>query len=250
MGRRHTVRVIICEDEKYWNDILKASVTKWAESRKTELQCNCFYSPKELINYFVAHSDADAIFLDISLGNEMIDGMATAKQIRKMGNHVPIIFVTVDSARAVDGYLVEAMGFLCKPIDEKRLSLFLDRILKRKKNEKMINFSSESELIVIPQSDVIYAEVINHTIHYHTRKREIKIRGTLTEIIDMLGTEDFIQIHRSFIISKSKINKVKATYPYLVDLLDGNKTVALSVGRKYINKLIEAYSDDVLEMMI
>jgi DNA-binding LytR/AlgR family response regulator len=41
-----------------------------------------------------------------------------------MGNAIPIIFVTVDAHRAADGYLVEAMGFLPKPIDENRLALF------------------------------------------------------------------------------------------------------------------------------
>lgn len=53
----------------------------------------------------------------------MVDGMTLAKHLRQMGNTIPIIFVTVDSLRAADGYLVEAMGFLWKPIDEGRLSL-------------------------------------------------------------------------------------------------------------------------------
>ena len=244
------MKIVICEDEKYWHDALKASIYTWAENRRIEIQCDSFISPNRLINHLSTHNETDVIFLDISLGNEVVDGMAAAKHIRKSGSSVPIIFVTVDSARAVDGYLVEAMGFLCKPIDEKRLSLFLDRLMKLKKSERTLHITSEDGVINIFQSDIIYLEIINHTIYYHTKKRTIKVRGTLAEALNTLGESDFIQIHRSFIISKSKIYRIKTTHPHSVDLLNEDKVETLSVSRNYIDKLLEAYSDDVLEMMI
>lgn len=244
------MKIVICEDERYWHDTLKISISRWAENRKEELQFSSFQAPKEMIRFLITHSDIDVVFLDISLGAETIDGMVAAKHIRKMGSRVPIIFVTVDLARAVDGYLVEAWGFLCKPVDEKRLTLFLDRLLKEKKNERMIGIMSETGIINVPQSNIVYAEVINHTIYYHTTKQVLHYRGSLTEVFETLGKDSFVQVHRSYVVAKSKIHRIKTTYPYSVDLVSGTEIINLPVSRNYKDKLIEEYSDGVLELMI
>ncbi|MCP3747357.1 LytTR family DNA-binding domain-containing protein [Paenibacillus sp. A3M_27_13] len=242
------MKVVICEDECYWRDALKASISRWALNKNIELQCADFYSSQKLIQYLNAHIDIDVVLLDISLSSEEdIDGMTTAKHIRKMGNRVPIIFVTVDSARAIDGYLVEAMGFLKKPIDEKRLSLFLDRVMKQKKPERVFTIIAESTINSVRQSDIVFVEVNNHTIIYHTTKEEIYLRGTLNKVMQLLGCENFIQIHRSYVIAKSKIYRVKITYPYSVDIFNGHEITNLPVSRNYITNLLEVYSDDVLQ---
>lgn len=244
------MRIVICEDEKYWQDKLKASVLNWAKYRKVELCCNSFISPQKLIDYLTIATDIDVVFLDVLPGNKVMDGVTAAIHIRKMGSRVPIIFVASDSARAVDGYLVEAMGFLCKPIDIKRLSLFMDKILKQQKSAKIIKIIIESSVINIVQSDIIYVEVNNHTITFHTRKRKIELRGTLKKILELLGNDDFVQIHRSFAVSKSRIVEVNATYPYFVSLVNDKEIIELPLSRNYRDKLLEMYSDDALEMMI
>lgn len=242
--------IVICEDERHWSNEIKKVVHLWATNRHIELQCDSCSTPQELIRYLAMHSDTDAILLDISLGNETIDGMVAAKHIRKTGNQTPIIFITVDSFRAADGYLVEAMGFLGKPIDEKRLFLFLDRILRKKKSERIIKIISGDTVTNVPQSEIVFAEVTDHTIIYHTLQEQIKLRGTLANIMETLGNENFIQIHRSFVIAKSKIYKIKLTYPYSVDMLNGIEIINLSVSRSYIENLLAVYSDDVLERLI
>jgi len=244
------VKIVICEDERYWHDALYAAIHKWAKNKKVEVKCDSFSSPQKLINYLSTNGEIDVLFLDISLGDEVIDGVAAARHIRKTGNRVPIIFVTVDSARAVDGYLVEAMGFLCKPIDEKRLSLFLDRIIRQKQNERTIPIMSETGVINVPQSEIVYVEIINHTIYYYTDKREISLRGTLAETLDLLGNENFVQVHRSYVVSKLKIKEIKATYPYSVSLAYGTEIKVLPVSRNFANRLMEMYADEVWEMMI
>lgn len=248
--RWYSVKIAICEDELHWSNEIKKSVSRWAINRNIEMQCNSFRTPGELLHHLTISSGTDLVLLDICLGNEVIDGIVTAKHIRKMGNQIPIIFVTVDSFRATDGYLVEAMGFLVKPIDEKRLALFLDRILRKKKNERIIKIVSDTTVTNVPQSDIVYAEVNNHTIIYHTIQKQISLRGTLSNIMETLGRDNFIQVHRSFVVAKAKIYKIKSTYPYSVDMLKGIDTINLSVSRSYIDNLLAEYSDDMLERLI
>lgn len=243
------MKIAICEDERHWIESLKASISQWADRQKVDLHFDSFFSPQELLKHLSYHTETDAVFLDISLGEE-IDGMTVARHIRKMGNQIPIIFVTVDSVRAADGYLVEAMGFLSKPVDEKRLALFLDRIIQQQKNERIIKVITENAITNLRQREIVFVEVMDHTITYHTIHTQISSRGTLGEVLDQLGDERFVQIHRAYVISKDKIHSIKTTYPYSVSILNGIDIISLPVSRKYIDKLLEIYSDDVLEKMI
>jgi len=198
------MKIVICEDEQYWTEALKMSISKWAVKRKINLQCINLSSPQELLNYFE--------------------------------NHI-----------ATDGYLVEVMGFLAKPIDDKRLFLFLDRIIKKDRNQKVISIMSEGRMMNIYQSDIVYAEVMDHTITYYTTQGKISFRGTLGKVLETLDEECFVQIHRAYVIALDKIESIKTTNPYAVDLVKNNEIINLPVSRKYINNFLKVYSDDIWE---
>lgn len=244
------MNVIICEDEKYWIQEIKSSLLRWSEARGIDCNCSCFSVPKELITYIESHKDIDLLLLDISLGEKEVDGMTLAKHIRKIGSAVPIIFITSDSTKAAEGYLVEAVGFLSKPIDDTRFALFLDKSVQRQKGRKTIKLISEGHMINIFQKDINYVEIDNHTITFHTVQGNISLRGTLAEVLAELDETSFVQIHRSYVVALDKINSLKTNYPYAVEIVENNKTVYLPVSRKYKERLIEKYSDDILEKII
>jgi len=244
------MKIAICEDEEFWIESLLTSIRQWAKIRNIEFKYRKFSSPQALIKFLLNEEGTDVVFLDISFGKETIDGVNAAKYIRKMGNKVPIIFVTVDLIRAVDGYLVEAIGFLSKPIDIKRLALFLDRIIENQKSERSVKIQAGNEVVNLRQRDIIFIEVINHTLIYHMTDFEVECRGSLGEMLSLWDSDYFIRIHRSYAISKDKIYNIKTTYPYSVNLLNGTEIKNLSVSRKYIDKLLEIYSDDVLGRII
>lgn len=244
------MKIAICDDEEFWVESLLISVRQWAKNRNIELKYYKFSSPQTLIKSLLNDTGIDIVFLDIFFGKEEVDGMNAAKYIRKMGNKVPIVFVTVDLIRAVDGYLVEAMGFLSKPIDIKKLTLFLDRIIENKKSERIVTIQTANEVVNLRQRDITFVEVINHTLIYHTIDSEIECRGSLSEMLSLWDSNYFIRIHRSYVISKDKICNIKTTYPYSVNLLKGTEIKNLSVSRKYIDKLLEVYAADVLGRII
>jgi len=244
------MNVVICEDEKYWSETLKAAVSKWAVIKKIDINFSSFTAPQELIEYLKDNNDVDVLFLDISLGKKVIDGMALAKHIRKTGGIMPIIFVTGDSLRAADGYIVEAMGYLTKPIEEKKLALFLDRIVKHQRGFKSVNIISGGRISKIYQRDIVYVEITDHTIVYHTMQSSLTQRGKLREVLSTLDENCFVQIHRSYVIALERVDSIKSIYPYSVIVMSKNKLIDLPVSRKYIDNLLEMYTNDLLEKMI
>ena len=242
------MRIAICEDEQYWIEALQDSVLAWGISKGVKPDIDCFINPNDLIEGILSAS-YDILLLDIALGKAVMDGMETAGYLRKTGNKIPIIFVTSIDSRADEGYLVEAMGYLKKPIDESKLTLFLDRALKNKKPLKMIEVDTENGVKIIPDADIVYAEVLNKMIYCHTNNDVISFRGTISQFFNQLGDNGFMLVHRAFLIAKDKIYGVKPSYPYGVTLIKGNSTVEVPLSRKYVNKVLEVYSNDVLRRM-
>lgn len=242
------MKVLICEDNHYWIETIQSLISKWSIQRLVKCELFCLSSPHKVIDY-LKHNDVDVLILDISFGGKKLDGMKLAKYLRLKGHNVPIIFITENIIRAIDGYLVEAIGFLSKPIEERRLSLFLDRIIKNKQINRTIKIMTNGHITSILQQDILYVEVNDHIVTFHTKQNRFQCRGTLSKIVNSLDKDCFVQIHRSYVIALDKIESIKTTYPYAVNLLNKNDIINLPVSRKYIAKLLELYSDNVLEKL-
>lgn len=242
------MRIAICEDETYWIDTLQADIMAWASSKGIEIDIDSFLNPTALIEGIIL-APFDLLFLDIAFGEAYMDGMETAGYIRKTGNKIPIVFVTSDAFRADEGYLVEAMGYLRKPIEKNKLTLFLDRALKGVKPVRMIEITTSNGITIIPHNDIIYAEVIDKVINCHTYNGVITFRETISHFLERLGHDDFMQVHRAYLIAKNKIHGVKPTYPFNVTLLKGIETVEVPLSKQYIDRVLDEYAGDVLRRM-
>jgi two-component system response regulator LytT len=109
---------------------------------------------------------------------------------------------------------------------------------------------ADGRMTNISQGDIVYVEIMDYTVTHHTAQVSLNLRGTLGEVLAALDGEYFVQIHRSYVIALNKIDAIKTSYPYSVDMLKGSGPVNLPVSRKYIDNLLEAYSTDLLEKMI
>ena len=246
------MRIAICEDESYWLNTLQDAISTWAVSRNEAMHIECFTDPFSLLTGLECVSDDtyDLLFLDIAFNETDMDGMEVASCLRNMGRMIPIVFVTANALRADEGYLVEAMGYLTKPIDEGKLTIYLDRALSRIHPARIIEINTQSGITLIPAGDIVYAEVIDKQIVCHTRNQTLSFRSTISQFLEQLGTEDFMQVHRSFLIAKDKICGVKPSYPYRVILAKGDAMTEVPISIKYVASVLSVYSNNVLGRMV
>ena len=241
------MRFVICDDIEHCRMEVRTMVGRWAENKGVAATCACLESTAELIEYFASGQSADAVLLDIAFGEKEADGISAASYIRKAGSDIPIIFITANVHAAVDGYLVEAHGYVTKPLDADRLFTFLDRLHNRQAEQRIFKIDTGSSLAYIKSNDIVYLEAENHTVVFHTREDILRTRATLSEAREMLGGDEFVQTHRSYIIAKNKVIDVKTTYPYMVTLAVGMERTQLPVGRNYYPGLLLCYSNNVME---
>ncbi|MEF9939500.1 MAG: LytTR family DNA-binding domain-containing protein [Clostridium sp.] len=115
----------------------------------------------------------DLIFLDIMMGK--ITGIDVARQIRKTNTDCVIIFVSVSTEFALQGFEVRAFDYLVKPISQERfehtMDLCHDELIK---HVRCIEVKESRTIIKLPLQDIIYTDYYNHYIQIHTANRMIR----------------------------------------------------------------------------
>lgn len=228
------VRVAIVDDEPLAVDLLKDYVQKTDELELVEASTDVF----KILN-LVQEGAIDLVLLDVQMPE------LTGIQFMKIAGHqVKIILTTAYTDYAMEGYEYEIIDYLLKPISYSRFLRAIRKLIRREEKETIaskgkqnhIYIKSEYKLIRIELRSILYIEALRDYIAVHTINNEkflsLENIGTL---IDILPREDFIRIHKSYIISLSKIKYVEKNRVTI-----GNKT--LTVGKTYKEAFIKKIS--------
>lgn len=177
----------------------------------------------------------DIVFLDIEMHGTL--GTEVAKLLPKECN---IIFVTAYANYAVEGFELNAIDYLLKPIGYDRFVTAVEKVVERKQlqesNERSIAYSGgEITVKVGHKNQKIQTNLISHleamdnyTKLFMLDGVQIVLQMNLKAAARLLDAHDFIRIHRSFIVAKSRITRYSRKEVYISNLKS-----ALPVGRAY-----------------
>ncbi|MBQ4821125.1 LytTR family DNA-binding domain-containing protein [Aquimarina sp. MMG016] len=203
----HKVSCIIVDDEPTARDIIEDHLSK-IDRIDIVAKCSSSLEAFNVIN----KQDIDLIFLDINMPE--ISGISFAKSINK---DIKIIFTTAYREYAIDGFDLQAVDYLLKPISFERLlkaiNNYFDVYHKTetvKTSETIINdfifVRSDRRMKKINFSDIHYIESYSDYIKVHCTTEIIVTRETISNIESKLPQQQFLRTHRSYIISISKID--------------------------------------------
>lgn len=149
----------------------------------------------------------DIVFLDIQMDG--MDGIETAKRLRKRQDDIVLIFVTGNREYVFDALDLYAFHYLLKPVDEDKFREVLERAAGEvaKKKEKRGLFIKRRNL-TLDQADILYIESRAKKVEIHTAgsKDIIEIYATMEELEGQLG-EDFYRCHRAYIVNMTHITE-------------------------------------------
>ncbi|WP_276390988.1 LytR/AlgR family response regulator transcription factor [Eudoraea chungangensis] len=173
-------------------------------------------------------TSVDLLFLDIQMPE--IKGTDFAKMISE---DTKIVFTTAYSEFALEGYELNALDYLLKPITFER---FLKAINKAKTagqtrtNEETITVKSGYNLHKLKFSDISYIVSDSEYVHYHTIDRKIMSNQSLKALERVLPSSLFIRVHRSYIVNRNWVTGLKGR-----DILLGD--VQIPVSDSYLEKV-------------
>lgn len=226
------IKIAICEDEKIQSEQLKSSILKWKLDRKIDVNIDIYSSAESYL--FADIKDYDLLILDIQM-NE-IDGITLAKKIRETNSIVKIVFITGISDFIGEGYEVEALHYLLKPVNQEKLFLVLDKALVSV-FEKFVLIDNTK----INEKDFLYIESIGHKVKVKTIDNEFILNIAFK---DFFKTIDFLfQCHRSFAVNIRRIKSITKT-----DIIMDNDERIL-VSRRLHKATCEAFTNYFGESM-
>ena len=209
------VQCLIVDDEPVAREILENHIEK---INSVNIVGNC----KNAVEAFnkINSEKVDLIFLDINMPE--ISGLSFAKSINK---NIKIIFTTAYREYAVDGFDLQAVDYLLKPISFERLLQSINKYLDE--NHPVQNFKSveiiaeksdfifvrsDRKMVKINFYDINYIESLSDYIKIHLKDKTIITRETISNIEARLPKNKFIRTHRSYIVSLKRIDSFTNEY--------------------------------------
>ncbi len=212
----NNLRCVVVDDEQGAIEVLSGFIKKvsWLELSAT------FSDPIEALN-FLSNETIDLVFMDINMPD--LDGMQLARMVQKLG--VDIIFCTAYPEHAVESYEVQALDYLLKPLPFERFLVAANRAHTRshpgdpslnKASENLgrsqIFIKSGSQIHQVESDKISHIKKDGHYIIFKINGKELLSRMTFNQLLDLLPAEEFIQVHRSYVVALKKIEVIQKQF--------------------------------------
>ena len=203
----------IVEDEDSIAEQLSSYVKTWCDRRSLKYKLCRFSDAVSFLDCY--DPNTDIVFMDIVM--PYMNGMDAAKALRKIDNIVTLVFITNIANYAVNGYEVNALDFIIKPINYDFFSIKMSKIADNalhNKHERII-VQTDGSARVISFMELYYVESDGHYLVYHTERGNIRARGTMNEAEARLADSCFARCNVSYLINLSYITEIKGEDVYI-----------------------------------
>ncbi|KXL54002.1 sensory transduction protein LytR [Anaerotignum neopropionicum] len=245
------MKIAIVDDERPSRSELRHLICEaFADAEVMEASCG-----EEAMEMFLKE-DFDLIFMDINLGD--MDGTTLAAMAKKAQPNVEIVFATAYNSYAEKAFDIDALNYILKPFDSKRIEQTLQRYMKKqskhsymretgKEEEKTtiskISINSDKKMILVDISDIVYIETGNRACIVHVKGKSYTAACAMNSFEERLKENGFFRIHKSYLINLKYVVEI---YPWFNNTtcvkMQGYEKEILTVGRNQIKELKQLFS--------
>lgn len=227
------INCLIVDDEQHAIDIILHYIAQTPGLKVVASTTN----PIEALQ-IVATQKVDLVFLDIHM--PQVSGIDFIKAVN---GKCKIILTTAYSEFALEGYELDVVDYLLKPIRLPRFLAAVQKVIKQQKEEPTIAEDDDyifvktglkGKLIKITLTDVDYIEGMKNYVAFHCGSNKIIVYAGLKEIEERLPSKQFLRVHKSFIIRVDRIVGLEGNQVFLKNIPSG-----LMIGENYKNELME-----------
>jgi len=231
------IKCIIVDDEPLAIEVLETLAAKIPD---LQLIASC--SSAIEANDILKQEDVDVLFLDIQM--PQLSGIDFIKSLQ----HPPlVIFTTAHPGYAVEGFDLDAVDYLMKPISFDRFAKAIHRLREHLESSQLKSTASDADadfifvkadkkFIKINFADILYIEGLKDYVIIRRDAGRIVTLQTMKSLEVKLPSHIFQRIHRSYIVN---IDRIKAVIGNMVELIEQGKPKKLPIGKNYREEVLK-----------
>lgn len=219
------IHIALVEDEEKYRKEFLSYLHRYEQESGRQFRISIFPDGEDIISSYKA--DYDLILMDIAM--RFMDGMTAAEKIRELDQEVVIIFITNMPQFVMKGYAVDALDYVLKPVNYFAFSQRIDRAISRmsRRREQYLTIPVHGGIRKLSVSDLLYVEVQDHDLLYHTRQENILTRGSLAEVEAKLNDSGFFRCNKYCLVNLSFVESLQG-----IDLVVAGEHIQVSRAKK------------------
>ena len=200
-------RIAICEDEEIFATAHENICRDIFNKLNIEHNVTIFQSSKEFLDAFnKQHPQYDLLLLDIMMDN--LNGVELARKIREVDKNAVIIFMTSSHDYALQGYDVNALHYLLKPIDADVLERLIHVAYNEKFQDNFIVIKMGEQRLRIPVDEIMCLETTKRRVEVTLLDKVVYYSGKLSDLLLELPTDRFVRCHHAFAVNIKNIREL------------------------------------------
>jgi two-component system, LytTR family, response regulator len=220
-------RVLIVEDEEHARRYLRELLEDEPQIEVVGESSNGVQGVQQ-----IRELSPDIVFVDVQMPG--LDGFGMIDQIVEI--RLPLfVFVTGYEEYAIKAFEIEAVDYLCKPFDKERLSLSVERALRRLNSVapdtaesqwlSRLSIKDDERILFVPVDEIIWIEAANKYVVIHTPDGTHISRQTIQGLEEKLNPREFARTHRSTLVRKAAVRGMHPLFhgDYIIRLANGDE---------------------------
>lgn len=200
------MNVAIVEDDHNVADSLCEFVARYSTESGEELDVDVYYDGLDFLDKF--KGQYVIILMDIELPHS--NGMDVARKVRELDQVVVIIFITNLASYAIQGYSVDALDYILKPVAYQSFAFRFRRAISEimRGDKKKIQICSEKTILNIDIDSVYYFEICGHLLIVHTMEGNIDAWSTLSAVEKRLPFGQFARCDNCYLVNLKHVKAI------------------------------------------
>lgn len=231
------MKIAIVEDEAVHSSLLQQYISAWAEERKRTVHTVTYPNAGSFL-FSLEDGAPDAVFADIQMPG--MNGMDMVRKLRERDSAMPVVFTSGLSEYLQEGYEVQALHYLIKPISAEKVFECMDRVCSRKNTRNLFTIRTEDGTARLDLRETNYCEAEGHYTRFVMSDRtEIRAMRSISELEKELPEKAFARCHRSYLCNLENVKQIVQD----VVVFDNGESVPVSrrLYQDFNRRFIEFY---------